>query len=267
MNFDAYAGAFDFFNTRLFEGDLPRCILNFSRRARSGGFFAPFLCEHKDGRTHEISLNPDCLKSPPRQTYSVLVHEMVHLWQQEHGRPSRGGYHNREYAKKMETLGLMTSQTGAPGGARTGQEMSHYIIDGGPFDQAFAAMPEKFLLPWISGGARDLSKPDPVGKNKIKYTCPGCGANVWGKAGLAIVCTPCAVLFASVRSPVRNSMNNPKSDFRPVRLRAAQLAALTALKRAGPHAASGFTMECVPGSDVLALVHELARRKDDSFKE
>jgi hypothetical protein len=34
-----------------------------------------------------------------------------------------------------------------------------------------------------------------------------------------------------------------------------------------PHAASGFTLECVPHSDVLALVRELARHEDDSSKE
>ena len=36
----------------------------------------------------------------------------------------------------METLGLIPSDTGRPGGKRTGQIMGHYVSDGGPFEQA-----------------------------------------------------------------------------------------------------------------------------------
>lgn len=40
----------------------------------------------------------------------------------------------------MESLGLMPSATAAPRGKRTGDRMSHYIIEGGPFARAFAEM-------------------------------------------------------------------------------------------------------------------------------
>jgi hypothetical protein len=197
----AYAAAFDYFNAALFGDALPRCILNFSRRARKGGFFAPLCWEREDGRTHEISLNPDCLKSPPHWMMSVLVHEMTHLWQQEFGKPSRGNYRNREYADKMKSLGLITSQTGQPGGKPTGQGMSHYIVDGGPFDVAFQAMPLEYLLPWTSGRPTANGDRDPKDKNKIKYTCPGCAAGVWGKPGLSIICGACGEAFTSEGSP------------------------------------------------------------------
>ena len=36
----------------------------------------------------------------------------------------------------METLGLIPSDTGRPGGKRTGQIMGHYVSDGGRFEQA-----------------------------------------------------------------------------------------------------------------------------------
>lgn len=32
-------------------------------------------------------------------------------------------------------------------------------------------------------------------RNKVKYTCPDCGAKVWGKAGLRIACEDCCELF------------------------------------------------------------------------
>jgi hypothetical protein len=79
--FNAYRAAFDYFNGELFGGELPRCILNFSRKSkRNLGFFAPLRWEREDGRTHEISLNPDVLKRPIADTMGTLVHEMAHLW-------------------------------------------------------------------------------------------------------------------------------------------------------------------------------------------
>lgn len=104
--FDAYTGAFDYFNAELFAGELPACILNFCRKsARTMGFFAPERWARGDARTHEISLNPDVLSRPIRATMATLVHEMVHLWQQECGTPSRSGYHNIEWGRKMEAVG------------------------------------------------------------------------------------------------------------------------------------------------------------------
>jgi predicted SprT family Zn-dependent metalloprotease len=192
----AYAGAFDYFNAALFDGELSRCILNFDRRARrAAGFFAPERWERSAGRTHEISLNPDVLKAPVEHTMSTLVHEMTHLWQHKQGKPSRRGYHNRQWADKLESIGLMPSSTGKPGGKRTGQRMSDYVIAGGRFDLALQAMPHECLLPWLSGSLVRTPGPDPKDKNKVRYTCPGCGANVWGKPDLEIICTPCRVPY------------------------------------------------------------------------
>jgi predicted SprT family Zn-dependent metalloprotease len=124
--------AFDYFNAALFGGELPRCILNFSRHSnRANGFFAPERWSRGTEHTHEISLNPDLLNRPLLACMSTLVHEMAHLWQHAEGKPSRRTYHNAEWAQKMEDVGLMPSHTGEPGGRRTGQKMSHYVIEGG----------------------------------------------------------------------------------------------------------------------------------------
>jgi hypothetical protein len=191
--FEAYGAAYDHFNRELFGGELPRCMLNFSRWSRRVvGFFAPGRWERPGERTHEISLNPESLYRPVEDTMSTLVHEMCHLWQQEFGRPSRTGYHNAEWAAKMEAVGLKPSHTGRPGGQRTGQQMTHYVIDGGPFQGAFASMPREYLLPWQSGGVRTARCYD---KAKARYLCPDCGARVWGKPGLSISCGVCRVYF------------------------------------------------------------------------
>jgi SprT-like family len=71
----------DYFNVTLFGSSLRKVFLNFSRRARSLGFFAPKRWESGDQVTHEISLNPTHLKrGSARDMASTLVHEMVHVW-------------------------------------------------------------------------------------------------------------------------------------------------------------------------------------------
>jgi predicted SprT family Zn-dependent metalloprotease len=196
--FAAYEGMFRYFNRELFGGTLPACLLNFSRKARTYGFFAPARWESGAEVRHEISLNPGTLKDREAiDVASTLVHEMVHLWQQDFGRPSRRGYHNGEWAAKMQEVGLIPSSTGEPGGARVGQRVSHYIEAGGCFARAFEAMPAEFLLPWSCGELEEgRGKEGPRARNKVKYTCPSCETNVWGKPGLSLVCGDCSEDFA-----------------------------------------------------------------------
>lgn len=202
--FRAYARIYDHFNRTLFGGKLKPVILNFSRAANSLGFFAPERWDNGSETTHEISLNPQYLKlRPARDVASTLVHEMAHCWQQEHGEPGRRGYHNKEWAAKMRELGLEPSSTGAPGGEAVGYAMSHYEIDGGAFARAFDAMPTDIKLPWLcfeggAGGAGGKGgkggKGGGAGKrgaSKVKFSCPACGANAWGKPSLHLTCGDC----------------------------------------------------------------------------
>jgi predicted SprT family Zn-dependent metalloprotease len=208
--FLSYQRIFDYFNEKLFGGQLPGVILNFSRKANTHGFFAPERWEETTKvktKSHEISLNPQTLGRDPRLVYSTLVHEMVHLWQEQFGKPSRSTYHNKEWAAKMEAIGLIPSNTGKPGGKKTGQSMTHYIEQNGPFDQAFRSMPaELSKLPFIDI-EYVMIEPDPDGEDdgeegegkskkkktnsKVKYTCPGCSMNTWGKEGLNLMCGDC----------------------------------------------------------------------------
>jgi predicted SprT family Zn-dependent metalloprotease len=189
--FTAFQKQFDHFNRALFGGRLPAVLLNFSRKANTYGFFAPERWKNADGTsTHEISLNPAYLaERAPEATSSTIVHEMAHLWQHEHGTPSRRGYHNEQWAVKMRELGLMPSSTGKPGGEWVGYAVSHYIIDGGRFERAFRDMPKEFLFPWQSWEPTTRAgKAKKAERNRIKYTCPTCAQNVWGKPGLHLVC-------------------------------------------------------------------------------
>lgn len=202
--FAAYRAMFAHFNRELFGGTLPDVILNFSRHAGAVGFFAPERWKRVagDSTSHEISLNPSFLGSrSAEETASTLVHEMCHLWQQDFGEPPRRGYHDREWSQKMVSVGLQ------PVCPRTGQDkmsaprLTHRIVDAGPFVRAFASLPAEALLPWAcaelrissggngsSGGEGDEDEPPAKTRNKVKHTCPTCGANAWGKPSLQLLC-------------------------------------------------------------------------------
>lgn len=210
---DAYQQLYNYFNSKLFSGALPSIILNFSRKAHTCGFFSKNRWSRHDGsRTHEISINPVHLAIDPFiEVCQTLAHEQAHLWQCEHGHTSRPGYHNQEWADKMESIGLMPSSTGQPGGQRVGQKMSDYVIEGGQFQQVFNELPEELRLPWkaneatlppsaiqiisqitgqIGGGTATTTQENP--KSKVKYTCPSCKTKAWGKPGLHLICGDCS---------------------------------------------------------------------------
>lgn len=152
---EAYAElqfAYDYYNENLFDGGLPPCMITFQRQKRTFGYFSKNRFGRRDGRkTDEIALNPEYFAVVPMvEVLQTLVHEMAHLWQEHFGKPSRACYHNREWADKMEAVGLMPSETGRPGGKRVGQSMMDYVIAGGHFDKATRRLlADGFAISWL----------------------------------------------------------------------------------------------------------------------
>jgi predicted SprT family Zn-dependent metalloprotease len=166
-----------------------------------------------DKLIHEIVINPENIAISDMEWHQTLVHEMVHLWQEAFGKPSRACYHNKEWAAKMESIGLMPSTTGKPGGEKTGQGMSDYPIEDGLFQKVFLNIgPESLknlILPFIPNyrplaiqpnneqaavnenivGEASGQKEKKMGVKK-KYTC-SCGNKVWGRSGMIINCGTC----------------------------------------------------------------------------
>jgi len=241
--YDFFTTAYQHFNEALFDGGLAPCMLTVQRQKGCMGLFYPERWIADSGtRCHELALNPTYFGAYRLvEVFQTLVHEQCHMWQQEYGRPSRSGYHNREWADKMESIGLMPSDTGEPGGKRTGQHMSDYALPGGLFLRAARDFLERGgTLKWMDrfratdrlrsgmpsvepahGEAPvpgDLLAPvtsllssvtpedlEPLStttaKNKIKYTCPGCGCNAWGKPQLRIRCEDCDRSLLTVSEP------------------------------------------------------------------
>jgi len=216
----AYQQAFDYFNQELFGNHLPQVILNFSRSgSHTIAFYAPKRWQQEETRVDqqaldEISLNPKYLGMSMEEIMSSLVHEMVHLWQFAFGNPSRRSYHNKEWAMKMKEVGL---QPYDGTGKETGQNVSHKIIEDGLFQKVFQTMPESHSLPWrvfIEGdgerggkkatgegkqlGKEPTSQPKSKSGKRLKYSCPSCETNIWGKEGLRIGCIDCEEEFQAV---------------------------------------------------------------------
>lgn len=257
--------AFDAFNYRLFKNELPKCLITLQRKAKTTGYFskARFIAtNNKKEFTHELALNPEYFGvNTILETMQTIAHEMCHLWQDEYGSPSRKTYHNKEWANKMESIGLMPSHTGRPGGNRTGQYMADYPMEDGLFLQVcrelFASdynlswydrflppettkalmqnklsfahgfnLPERSLVipsldlalanevaglkdngiiqPQLNSVSSTSDVPKPVlqirAANKMKYQCPDCKSNVWGKPNLNIVCGDCNEKFIELTS-------------------------------------------------------------------
>jgi len=134
--------AFNHFNHELFQGRLPHPLFVLHRSDRARGHFSKARFLNRLAQlADEMMLNAGLFTHLSiEDTMSTLVHEMTHQLQRHFGKASRRGYHNREFAKLMLKIGLCPSDTGLPGGAQTGEHMTHYIIAGGPFQQSCARL-------------------------------------------------------------------------------------------------------------------------------
>lgn len=202
---------YDLFNTQLFAGQLPHCLMTLQRKGkRTFGYFSHKRFASMSGEaTDEIALNPMWFKHRDlMEALQTVAHEMCHLWQAHFGTPSRSGYHNREWAAKMQAIGLMPSDTGKPGGNTTGQHMGDYVIESGRF-QAVATrliasgfaltwhdtleiedQPVVLVLPGHGQAHKPRPKPSFSGKRR-KYVCPQCQAAAWGRPELSLICGTC----------------------------------------------------------------------------
>lgn len=224
--YEELEAAFDHFNAALFNGQLPHCLITLQRKKRTYGYFSSkrFVRRHDKVLTDEIAMNPAYFAVVPMlEILQTLVHEMTHAWQFHFGKPGRRGYHNKEWANKMESIGLMPSSTGQPGGAKTGEKIADYAIAGGRFMQAAdELMADGFGISWLDRfpvrlpssmpGAVALDSADDDNmaadadtglddelagllveqsgnkSNRVKYRCASCGVQAWGKPGLRLLC-------------------------------------------------------------------------------
>ena len=189
--YTALSLAFDHFNRHLFDGALPPLMITLTRKANSRGYYVAAKYEARDhtGTTAELALNPDTFRGQTdKQVLSTLAREMVSHWQAANGTAPRKAYKDRPWAEKMQAIGLQPTADGTPTGAQTGQNVQHFIIEGGLFDAAC----DLFLSEIGQAiGWQSVATPEARKSSKHKFTCPACGVNCWGAPTIRVACMAC----------------------------------------------------------------------------
>jgi hypothetical protein len=187
--------AFSFFNERFFEAALPDVVITLQRRAHSKGHFGANAYAGRHGRDVpqcEINLNPDHFAgATDADAASTLLHEQCHLWRLLNGPPQKRPYHDKLWAARMKSVGLVPSSTGTVGGREVGARMSHYILPDGPFGQAFAELQATGWTLDLESAPRRGSTKGP--SSKTKFTCLRCGLNAWAKPDAELWCKSCSL--------------------------------------------------------------------------
>lgn len=194
--YSCLSDAYIFFNGKLFGDKLPTCLITYQRKKNARGYYSPmrFQAHKQTTVTDEISLNPATFDGRTEtEVLSTLVHEMCHLQQQHFGKPSRGGYHNKQWADMMEAVGLMPSTTGGPDGKKTGPRVTHYILLDDKFDKACKEFLNTFVLSLYSDKQSAGRSASAAKKNasKTPYVCLECDLKAWAKPGANLTCGDC----------------------------------------------------------------------------
>lgn len=203
--------AFDHFNRELFDGELPNVMFTMQRKQKCMGYFSPdrWASSSNDQYCHELAINPAFIgNSSLLSTLQLLCHECVHLWQHlkpESRKPGRGSYHTKQWANKMEAIGLMPSDTGKPGGRRTGQNMSDYPLKGGQFLESCKRLISSgsFNIPWFDRWADPLDGYEPS-PEILEYLNKECSKDESGSdlKIVSLLSTPVAQLLSSASEEI-----------------------------------------------------------------
>lgn len=134
------------------------------------------------GLRGEIAINARYL-TPDRKGWQVLgtlAHEMLHGWQQQHGKPGKGNYHNLEFREKALQYGLVIDERG----------VTEYLSDS-PFMRLLAR--HGVDVPPLDLTATPAAPRDP-GQSKMKKWSCGC-TNVRCAVELHARCMDCGHVF------------------------------------------------------------------------
>lgn len=191
---------YDLFNKVFFDNILPPVLITLQIKRKANGYYFPerYIYRNDTKRAiDEIALNPETFFSrDSRAINSTLLHEMTHLWQEKHGsHKPKNGYHNKEWGDQMEKFGLIPSNTGQEGGKKTGVKMTHYILDGGLYDEFYKKNEAKLEID-LGIFVEPVEQKERQIAPTFKFSCPQCGEELKTKnETLNIVCGKCIKPF------------------------------------------------------------------------
>jgi len=234
--------AFAYLNERLFDNKVEPCVVVVSKLKRSWGhFWHSQFARRLDlrNRLHEIGIDFTRIGNEGKgdiDVLSTIAHEMAHalVYQIDKAEAAEaaaakvGGefkpktYHCGVWAALMDKIGLTPiaiGSNGQPTGKKTGQNATHEIVKGGPFEvvsKELLATGFKFNWSMVGGYYDEMGRPVRVkigkggkmsiaiggeegegGEPKVKkaragakavHVCPHCSSKAWGKPSLVITC-------------------------------------------------------------------------------
>lgn len=193
-------------NTDSFGGELEEPIITIqSTPGAYGHITVSKVWKRKDDMRHELNISADYLQRPIEQVVATMIHEMVHLYNEQHGIQdcSRGGtYHNRKFKEEAEKHMISIDKDERYGWTITKvtDDLLQYVIDKdwGDIDMGKG---HGFYFrggsdPKTGNGTKipvDIDKPKPKGSNSRKHTCPCCGAIARTTKDIKLICGACMI--------------------------------------------------------------------------
>ena len=187
---------FDLFNAHFYDGELTRPAITVSPDGGRGAYgwcSAGEIWKNGEDQHREINLCAEYLDRPMTEICATMLHEMVHLFNLQHGIEdvsNNGYYHNRKFKETAESHGLIIEKHNIYGWTIT----------------TLAPETEAWLAETLGDDAIHASRlPEGDGKGKtagrksknrsIKYVCPECGAIIRATREVNVVCGDCEVSF------------------------------------------------------------------------
>lgn len=168
---------YDLINVRFFEARVPTPVLSFkASRHRLGSY-----CNgrNESGLHENITLNSRHLADPLEDVLETLVHEMVHAWQRNFGRPSAGNYHNVECRRKMAEIGIPCNAHGCSLGMR--DPFVSFLREAGVTAESRLPLP-------------DMCQPRGRSGTRLGKWCCAC-TTIWALGPVAVQCLQCGKSF------------------------------------------------------------------------
>lgn len=188
-------------NDHYFGNEISNVVITISPTAGAYGHCS--VCKIwnvKDDESYEINISSYTLKRPIENVVATLLHEMVHLWNIQHGIQdcSRNyTYHNRKFKDKAESVDLIISKDDRYGWTITepSEKLIEYIISMGWSDIEMNRQGAfSFMIGKGKDDNNDTSGASQTGKKTSwRWICPECNMIVRSTKDLTgkLKCTDC----------------------------------------------------------------------------
>ena len=194
---------FRMLNEDFFNGQLEMPIITIQSTPRAYGHYsvAPIWTVNGEETKHEINIGAGTLDREIEYTVATLLHEMCHMYNDTVLKVqdcSRGGmYHNKEFKKTAESVGLIVTKSDSFGFAHTApsDELIEWILNVN-LQEIKINRNEGHGIRVTGGkatgdGATATTSGKSTNSHSIKYTCPVCGNSVRATKKVNIACVDC----------------------------------------------------------------------------